>query len=366
MEFITKKNQIAALHAEIAELREKEAALQDQLEMKQAQVAELSHQGPQMDQYGEIMQYENENLKQGMQDVQANLAGSVIHAKESLSSVESINGQFDELSNSINHVDKDFTSLTQLAKSSGEAVDEMNSRAEKISSVLALIEGIAEQTNLLALNAAIEAARAGEQGRGFAVVADEVRSLANKTQAAINDTNNSITAMNRNVKSVSDIAFSLIEQVETNAATVKTLCDKLSTIDTTVRKSFCEIEDMTDGVFVSLAKVDHLLWKINTYLSINMKEPAFDWVDHHNCRLGKWYYEGEGHNLFSSSSSYNKIESPHATVHQSTQNVFDLLSEQDIDANRIMDALKVMENASHEVFDYLDRVLHDKLNSNHG
>ncbi len=364
--FNKQKNQdIKALTLKLEAFENEISTLKNENEQLKTQLAAENNKSTSLTQVEDLMTFENEQMKSGMMDIQNCLAGSVQAAKETLECVSLLSSEFTTRSKNLNNISGAIRSLSTVSGESEVAVEGMSARAEEITSILSLIRGIAEQTNLLALNAAIEAARAGEAGRGFAVVADEVRGLADKTQIAITEINDVITALKENVNSVSNVSTQLTNNVELVVNDMVNFESHLHEIDSQVKDHFKDINVMTDMVFMSLAKSDHMLWKINTYLSINKQEPVFDFVDHHNCRLGKWYEEGEGKTFFSHSEHYKALEQPHSMVHNSTKKIFELIKKETPDYAQVIEAAHLMEDASQKVFDGLSEIAQDAKRENH-
>jgi len=134
-------------------------------------------------------------------------------------------------------VQQTVTSIQQLAENVRETADviaRLESDSNKVGSVLDVIKGIAEQTNLLALNAAIEAARAGEQGRGFAVVADEVRTLASRTQQSTEEIQSTIEQLQNAAHSAVEVMARGTEQATNSVETANKAGSSLETITSTI------------------------------------------------------------------------------------------------------------------------------------
>jgi methyl-accepting chemotaxis protein len=107
--------------------------------------------------------------------------------------------------------------MAETVKLTSQSMETLSKRTDEIGSIVGVIKEIADQTNLLALNAAIEAARAGEQGRGFAVVADEVRKLAERTTLSTKEVADVISAIQRETRSAVDDMHRIVGEVTANA-----------------------------------------------------------------------------------------------------------------------------------------------------
>ncbi|CAM3540337.1 MULTISPECIES: methyl-accepting chemotaxis protein [Pseudoalteromonas] len=145
-----------------------------------------------------------DNANRLAQSISASALAVSERSSDSLASIHTANQHKTEVSKYTQDNKEHILSLSTRMSEAVESMTKLTTHSENIGSILDTIVSIAEQTNLLALNAAIEAARAGEQGRGFAVVADEVRTLASRTQESTNEINQMIAALRQDTHTASE------------------------------------------------------------------------------------------------------------------------------------------------------------------
>lgn len=307
-----------------------------------------------------LVEFENEKLKQGLLTIQSNLSESVNFNTETKEIYEEVFTQFNELTQSTDKILKNSITLNANLDETIRSANEMIENVNEISGFLKGIQGVASQTNLLALNATIEASRAGEAGKGFAVVANEVKELSKQTGDLVKEVEVSLGKINNSSIEVEQNMNRALDQSKENRDVLEKFNQDIVHTRKINDSAISNVQKNSDRVFITLAKLDHVIWKINTYLSIIKRKPVLKFVDHHNCRLGKWYYEGEGQSNFSSVSSYYKLEDPHAIVHNGTKSILEALEKGDYDLEKFVAAVETMEEGSDGVFQYLDMILEER------
>lgn len=359
------RKQVESLEQENSQLRQDLKQLSQVSANQGAQAAQEDQDHlHQLDTLQNITKTENTQLIEGLKSIQDNLERVLESTGEVHDNASKIEHEARESSTKITTINTSIHSLSDLSSTSVRAMEGLGQRVKDISTTVDLIQNIAEQTNLLALNASIEAARAGDHGRGFAVVADEVKKLAVNTQSSLSEIIKSINLIQNDTRIMQEQSSKIDALLESLGDNSEGLTQALDSNVLNTQEINKNVDNLKESCFIPLAKIDHLRWKANTYLSSVENSPTFDFVDHHDCRLGKWYDEGEGFKHFRKTSSYQQMDTPHEAVHSATQKVFDILESSDnigmSQRDAIYKALCDMEENSTQLFELLESMLSEK------
>ncbi|MGJ8582149.1 MAG: methyl-accepting chemotaxis protein [Psychromonas sp.] len=235
---------------------------------------QMSESASNVNRSSETQMMELEQTSTAMNEMAVTVDEVARNALSASTAADEANNQSNKGIEVVNGMNADISTLVEGVAGVQQVMNKLEGEIDNIGSIIEVIRAISEQTNLLALNAAIEAARAGEQGRGFAVVADEVRSLANRTQESTTE----IQTMINSLQTESKNSVELMQVNVNNAQSTATKSQQANQALEEIRHSVSIIQDMNNQIATSAEEQTLVAGEINqSIVGINdMAKMTFD------------------------------------------------------------------------------------------